>query len=248
MQTQVRTNTSQVVARHGGLYRRFFKRPMDFILSLLALIVLSPVLLVVAVLVRLRLGSPVIFKQKRPGLNEKIFTMYKFRTMLDPQTRDGRKLTDLERLKCIEEGIDILTDNERLTKFGRILRSTSLDELPEIWNVLIGDMSIVGPRPLSTIYLDYYTDEEALRHSVRPGLTGLAQVQGRNTASWEKRFKYDIEYVSNVTFITDIKILFNTVAVVLSRENIGQGEERPEAFNVARQREWDKVILKNKEK
>ena len=154
------------------MYRRFVKRGLDILLSALALILLSPVFALLALLVRLKLGAPVLFRQERPGLRGKIFKMYKFRTMLDPQTRDGRKLSDRERLECVEKGIDILTDEERLTRFGRLLRATSLDELPELWNILIGDMSIVGPRPLATIYLPYYTKEEMRRHDVRPGLTG----------------------------------------------------------------------------
>lgn len=223
------------------MYVKFFKRFFDVVLSLLALIVLSPVFLAVAILVRVKLGSPVIFKQERPGYKGKIFKMFKFRTMLDPQTRDGRKLTDKERLKCIEDGIDILTDEERLTKFGRILRASSLDELTELWNIFIGDMSIVGPRPLAEIYLPYYTEEEKRRHDVRPGLTGMAQVHGRNSASWKKRFEYDIYYVDHCSFWLDIKIIFQTVMVVLKHENIGQGEERPVAFNEERQKEWDEI-------
>ena len=221
------------------MYKRYIKRLLDICISGLALIVLSPIYLVVAVLTRIKLGSPVFFKQERPGYKGKIFKMFKFRTMLDPQTRDGRKLTDQERLECIKKGIDILSDEERLTKYGCILRATSLDELPELWNIFIGDMSIVGPRPLATIYLPYYTKNEMRRHDVRPGLTGLAQVHGRNTASWEKRFEYDLYYVDHCSLILDIKVLFQTVAVVLKHDDIGQGNERPEAFNIVRQRQWD---------
>ena len=209
------------------MYRRFVKRGLDILLSALALILLSPVFLLLALLVRLKLGAPVLFRQERPGLRGKIFKMYKFRTMLDPQTRDGRKLNDRERLECVEKGIDILTDEERLTRFGRLLRATSLDELPELWNILIGDMSIVGPRPLATIYLPYYTKEEMRRHDVRPGLTGWAQVHGRNAASWEKRFEYDLYYVDHLSFLLDIKTIYQTVAVVLKHEDIAQGEARP---------------------
>ena len=223
------------------MYKLFFKRLIDIVLSGLALIILSPILLIVAILVRFRLGSPVIFKQERPGYKGKIFKMYKFRTMLDPQTRDGRKLTDKERLECIEKGIDILTDEERLPKLGRVLRAASLDELPELWNIFIGDMSIVGPRPLATIYLPYYTKEEMRRHDVRPGLTGWAQVHGRNSASWKKRFEYDLYYVDNCSFILDVKTIFQTVAVVFKHEDIGQGAERPVAFNIERQKEWDEA-------
>lgn len=221
------------------MYKHYIKRLLDIILSGFALVVLSPILLIIAILIRVKLGSPIIFKQERPGYKGNIFKMYKFRTMLDPQTRDGRKLTDNERLACIEKGIDMLTDEERLTRFGRILRAASLDELPELWNTLIGDMSIVGPRPLATIYLPYYTKEEMRRHDVRPGLTGMAQVHGRNSALWEKRFEYDIYYVDHCSFLLDVKILFQTVAVVFKREGIGQGKERPESFNTMRQRQWD---------
>ena len=221
------------------MYSKYFKRILDFFCALCAIIVLSPVLLITAFFVRIKLGSPVLFKQERPGLHGKIFGMYKFRSMLPPQTRDGRVLTDNERLECLKNGIDVLSDEERLTKFGSLLRATSLDELPELFNIMKGDMSFVGPRPLATIYLPYYTAEEMHRHDVRPGLTGLAQVNGRNSASWAKRFEYDIEYVRNVTLLNDIKIILKTVAVVFVREGIAQGEERPESFNVVRQREWD---------
>lgn len=222
-----------------GIYEKYIKRLFDIICSGLALIILSPLLIVVCLLVRCNLGSPIIFKQERPGYHGEIFEMYKFRTMLSAQTRDGRILTDSERLECIEKGIDILSDEERLTKFGRFLRMLSIDELPELWNILKGDMSIVGPRPLAVIYLPYYTEEENRRHDARPGLTGLAQVMGRNSASWETKFKYDIEYVDNITFLNDLKIIFKTVSVVLSRDGIGQGEEKPESFCDVRQREWD---------
>lgn len=223
------------------MYKHFFKRMLDIVLSGLALIILSPILLIVAILVRVKLGSPVIFKQERPGYKGQIFKMFKFRTMLDPQTRDGRKLTDKERLECIEKGIDILTDEERLPKLGRILRAASLDELPELWNIFIGDMSIVGPRPLATIYLPYYTKEEMRRHDVRPGLTGWAQVHGRNSALWKNRFEYDLYYVDHCSFILDVKTIFQTVAVVFKHEDIGQGAERPVAFNIERQKEWDEA-------
>ena len=223
------------------MYKHFIKRVIDIVLSGLALIILSPILLIVAMLVRVKLGSPVIFKQERPGYKGKIFKMFKFRTMFDPQTRDGRKLTDKERIECIEKGIDILTDEERLPKLGRILRAASLDELPELWNIFIGDMSIVGPRPLATIYLPYYTKEEMRRHDVRPGLTGWAQVHGRNSASWKKRFEYDLYYVDHCSFILDVKTIFQTVAVVFKHEDIGQGAERPVAFNIERQKEWDEA-------
>ncbi|WP_062351710.1 sugar transferase [Bacillus kwashiorkori] len=188
----------------GGIYRRFVKRPMDFILSLIAIIVLSPVFLIVALLVRTKLGSPVLFKQKRPGLNEEIFLMYKFRTMTDERDDKG----------------DLLPDSVRLTKFGRLLRSTSLDELPELFNILKGDMSIIGPRPLLVQYLPLYNNHQKRRHEVRPGLSGLAQVSGRNTISWEDKFNLDVEYVDNVSLIEDWKIIFLTIKKVFVREGI----------------------------
>ncbi|WP_281356918.1 sugar transferase [Piscibacillus halophilus] len=188
----------------GGIYRRFVKRPMDFILSLIAIIVLSPVLLIVALLVRTKLGSPVLFKQKRPGLNEEIFMMYKFRTMTDERDDKG----------------ELLPDSVRLTKFGRLLRSTSLDELPELFNILKGDMSIIGPRPLLVQYLPLYNNHQKRRHEVRPGLSGLAQISGRNAISWEDKFNLDVEYVDNVSFIEDWKIIFLTIKKVFVREGI----------------------------
>ena len=186
------------------MYKNYLKRVMDFILSLLAIIVLSPVLLVVAVLVRTKLGSPVLFTQERPGKDEKIFKLYKFRTMTDEKDENG----------------NLLPDEVRLTKFGKMLRSTSLDELPELFNILKGDMSIVGPRPLLVRYLPRYNAEQRRRHEVRPGLSGLAQVNGRNAISWEDKFKYDVEYVDNVTFLGDWKIIFQTVWNVLKRDGI----------------------------
>src|SRR6056297_2266289 len=187
-----------------GIYRRFFKRPMDFILSLMAIIVLSPVLIIVVVLVRVKLGSPVLFKQKRPGLNEKIFTMYKFRTMTDGKDENG----------------ELLPDSIRLTRFGKWLRSSSLDELPELFNILKGDMSIVGPRPLLIQYLELYNDHQKRRHDVRPGLSGHAQVNGRNAISWEDKFNLDVEYVDNVSFIGDWKIILLTIKKVFVKEGI----------------------------
>jgi len=203
MQTKVRPETIYLPSNQG-IYQRYLKRPMDFILSLIALIILSPVFLVVALLVRINLGSPVIFKQQRPGLNEKIFTMYKFRTMTDEHDENG----------------ELLPDAVRLTKFGKFLRSTSLDELPELFNILKGDMSIVGPRPLLVQYLPLYNEHQRRRHEVRPGLTGLAQVNGRNAISWEEKFDLDVEYVDNVTFINDWKIIFSTLKKVVLREGI----------------------------
>mgnify|MGYP000846019686 FL=1 len=186
------------------MYRRFVKRPMDIVLSLCALIVLSPVLLIVALLVRTKLGSPVIFKQKRPGLHEKIFTLYKFRTMTDKRDENGA----------------LLPDEVRLTRFGKLLRSTSLDELPELYNILKGDMSIVGPRPLLIQYLPLYNEHQKCRHNVRPGLTGLAQVNGRNAIRWEEKFDLDVRYVDNVKLINDWKIIFLTIKKVFVREGI----------------------------
>ncbi|MBU5427920.1 sugar transferase [Tissierella pigra] len=202
------------------MYKKYFKRLVDIVLSLIALIVLSPVMLIVAILVRIKLGSPVIFKQERPGLNEKIFTMYKFRTMTDEEDKNG----------------ELMPDGVRLTKFGRILRSTSLDELPELFNILKGDMSIVGPRPLAVQYLPYYTEIERIRHSVRPGLSGLAQINGRNLATWEQRFRYDIEYVNSISFLGDLEIIFKTINKTVKRENIGErGLDSPQDFDKYRQ-------------
>ena len=189
------------------MYRKFFKRFFDVLLSGCALILLSPVLLIVAVLVRTKLGSPVIFCQERPGKNEKIFKMYKFRSMTDARDENG----------------ELLPDAVRLTAFGRFLRSTSLDELPELWNIFRGDMSIVGPRPLLVKYLPLYNEEQRHRHDVRPGLTGLAQVHGRNALSWEGRFTYDVDYVSRITALGDLKILLQTVSSVMRREGISSG-------------------------
>lgn len=186
------------------MYKHFFKRLIDFILSLIALIVLSPILLIVAILVRTKLGSPVIFKQERPGLNEKIFTLYKFRTMTDAKDEQG----------------NLLPDDIRLTKFGKLLRSTSLDELPELFNILKGDMAIVGPRPLLVRYLPLYNEHQKHRHDVRPGFTGWAQCNGRNAISWEEKFDLDVYYTKHVSLLLDIKIILKTVKVVLFREGI----------------------------
>ena len=186
------------------MYKHFFKRLIDFILSLIALIVLSPILLIVALLVRTKLGSPVIFKQERPGLNEKIFTLYKFRTMTDAKDEQG----------------NLLPDEIRLTKFGKLLRSTSLDELPELFNILKGDMAIVGPRPLLVRYLQLYNEHQKHRHDVRPGFTGWAQCNGRNAISWEEKFDLDVYYTKHGSLLLDIKIILKTVKVVLFREGI----------------------------
>lgn len=186
------------------MYQLFIKRFFDFILSLVAIIILSPVFIIIALLVRIKLGSPILFKQERPGLNEKIFKMYKFRTMTSEVDEEG----------------NLLPDEVRLTSFGQLLRSTSLDELPELFNIFKGDMSIVGPRPLLVKYLPLYNDEQKHRHDVRPGLTGLAQVNGRNAISWEDKFKYDVEYTKNVTFMNDFKIIFETILKVIKRDGI----------------------------
>ena len=194
------------------MYKRYMKRCLDFILSLCGIIVLSPVLIILAVLVRVKLGSPILFHQERPGKDEKIFTLCKFRTMTDARDEKG----------------ELLPDSVRLTKFGKFLRATSLDELPELFNILRGDMSIIGPRPLLVSYLPYYTERERLRHTVRPGLTGLAQVSGRNFLDWDRRFQKDVEYVEHLTFGMDLKVLWMTVQTVL-----GHTEEVAEDTNAA---------------
>ena len=215
--------------RKKGIYERFFKRPMDICCALMALIVLSPVMLVTAILVRVKLGSPVIFHQKRPGKDRKIFELCKFRSMSNATDAEG----------------NLLPDEIRLTKFGKILRATSLDELPELWNILKGDMAVIGPRPLAVQYLPYYTAREDLRHSVRPGLSGLAQVNGRNAVNWEEKFAYDVEYVGNITFFGDIKIIIETILTVFKHENIGvRGVDAPvdfDAYRRAQAKEGDLV-------
>lgn len=190
--------------RRPTFYERYAKRTLDFLLSLFALTVLSLPMLVIALLVRTKLGSPVIFRQERPGRNEKIFRLYKFRTMTDERDENG----------------ELLPDEVRLTKFGKFLRSTSLDELPELWNILKGEMSIVGPRPLLVKYLPLYNDVQKHRHDVRPGLTGWAQAHGRNLVSWEDRFAYDVWYVSNVSLKTDIKVILLTLGCLFNRKGI----------------------------
>lgn len=187
-----------------GFYEKFIKRPQDFLCALVAILVFSPVMLITAILVRTKLGSPIIFKQERPGLNGKIFTLYKFRTMTDKKDENG----------------NLLPDEVRLTNFGKKLRSTSLDELPELFNILNGDMAVVGPRPLLVRYLSRYNAHQARRHEVRPGFTGYAQVNGRNSITWEDKFDKDVYYVDHVTFLGDWKIIFQTVGTVLKREGI----------------------------
>lgn len=187
-----------------GLYEKYIKRCVDFILALVAIIVLSPVLVVVAILVRRKLGSPVLYKQQRPGLHERIFTIYKFRTMTDERDVNG----------------ELMPDEIRLTKFGKILRSTSLDELPELFNILKGDMAIVGPRPLLVQYLPLYNRRQKLRHTVRPGITGYAQVNGRNSISWGEKFELDVKYVETISAWIDMKIFLKTIKSVVAREGI----------------------------
>ena len=188
------------------MYAKYIKRMLDLILSLIALIVLSPLMIIIGILVRIKLGRPVIFKQKRPGKDEKIFTLYKFKTMTDEKDEQG----------------NLLADEKRLTKFGKFLRSTSLDELPELWNILKGEMAIVGPRPLLVEYLPLYNEEQKHRHDIKPGLTGLAQISGRNAIQWEEKFKEDIEYVNNITFIQDTKIILKTFIKVFKKDGINQ--------------------------
>lgn len=187
-----------------GLYEKYVKRPQDFCCALLAIVVFSPVMFITALLVRMNLGSPVLFKQKRPGLNGQVFNMYKFRTMTDEKDKNG----------------NLLSDEERLTKFGKILRSTSLDELPELINILKGNMSLVGPRPLLVKYLERYNEHQSRRHEVRPGLTGYAQINGRNSVTWEEKFDMDVYYVDHVRFVIDWKIILQTVLTVIKRDGI----------------------------
>ncbi|MGG1573179.1 sugar transferase [Fictibacillus sp. NRS-1165] len=192
----------------SNFYRKFLKRPLDFFLSFIAIVVLSPIFLFVAILVKIKLGSPIIFKQQRPGLNNEIFTMYKFRTMTDKRDNNGR----------------LLPNDKRLTKFGRLLRATSLDELPELFNVIKGDMSIIGPRPLLVEYLPLYNDYQIRRHLVRPGLSGLAQVNGRNLITWEEKFKFDVEYVEKLSFKMDVVLVLRTILKVFIREGINSSD------------------------
>lgn len=197
------------------MYKKYFKRILDIVLSLILLCLLWPLLLILAVLVRIKLGSPIIFKQERPGLNEKIFTLYKFRTMTDEKDSNG----------------NLMSDSVRLTKFGKALRSTSLDELPELWNILKGDMSFIGPRPLLVEYLPLYNENQKHRHDVRPGLTGLAQINGRNNLPWEERFELDLDYVSKISFKRDFIILLTTFKKVIKRDDVTQkGTDTVEKF------------------
>lgn len=214
------------------MYRNFFKRLLDILISLTGMIVLSPVLLIVWVLVRVKLGKPAFFTQQRPGKNGKIFKLYKFRSMTDERDENG----------------ELLPDEVRLTGFGRFLRSTSLDEIPELFNILKGDMSLIGPRPLLVKYLPYYSEEESHRHDIRPGLTGLAQVNGRNAIGWEERFRYDVEYVNNLSFGLDCKILLMTVGKVINRSGVLSGEEQTTIdFDIYRRRQQEEASGKIKE-
>ena len=207
-----------------GPYDRWIKRTGDILCAMIVIVLFWWVYGILAILVRIKLGSPVLFAQDRPGMidrktgKERIFKLYKFRTMTDTRDENGK----------------LLPDNVRLTKFGRFLRATSLDELPEFWNILIGDMSLIGPRPLALEYIHCYTKQERVRHTVRPGLTGLAQANGRNGLSWSEKFAYDVEYANNITFLMDCKVILKTVKAVLFREGIGQGEERPTSLHVER--------------
>lgn len=187
-----------------GIYEKYIKRPLDIICALAAILVFWWLYVIVAILVRVKLGSPVLFRQERPGKDEKIFELYKFRTMTDERNENG----------------DLLPDEMRLTKFGAFLRSTSLDELPEAFNILKGDMSVVGPRPLLVSYLPLYNEKQRIRHDVKPGLSGYAQVHGRNAVSWQEKFDLDVWYVNNITFIGDVRIVLDTVRVALKREGI----------------------------
>lgn len=186
------------------MYKEHIKRFLDFSLSLIAIIILAPLIVIIAILVRLKLGKPAIFKQQRPGKNEKIFTLYKFRTMTDQKDENG----------------NLLPDEQRLTKFGKMLRSTSLDELPELWNILKGDMAIVGPRPQLIKDMLFMTEEQRKRHTVRQGLTGLAQINGRNNITWEEKIEYDLKYIEKITLAEDFKIILKTIGKVFKKEDI----------------------------
>jgi UDP-galactose phosphate transferase len=211
--------------KNKKVYPRYIKRLLDIVLSIIAIILLSPIYIVVSILVLIFMGWPILFKQPRPGKNEKIFNMYKFRTMTNKKNKDGV----------------LLSDEERINKFGKFLRTTSLDELPELFCILTGKMSIVGPRPLVVSYLPYYNDREKHRHDVKPGLTGLAQINGRNTLQWEERFEYDIEYVNNVSFKMDLKIIIYTIKKVFKREDIVlSGTGKIENFNIYRKKQFEK--------
>ena len=207
------------------MYKKYIKRLLDILISLCGIIMLSPVYLIVWILVRVKLGKPALFTQERPGKDGKIFKLYKFRSMTDARDEKG----------------ELLPDEVRLTKFGRMLRATSLDELPELFTILKGDMSLIGPRPLLVKYLPYYTEEESHRHDVLPGLTGLAQVNGRNAIGWEQRFAYDLEYVNNIGFLLDLKILCMTIGKVLNRSGVLSGAEQTTVdFDIYRKEQGSK--------
>lgn len=211
--------------KNKKVYPRYIKRLLDIVLSIIAIILLSPIYIVVSILVLIFMGWPILFKQPRPGKNEKIFNMYKFRTMTNKKNKEGV----------------LLSDEERINKFGKFLRTTSLDELPELFCILTGKMSIVGPRPLVVSYLPYYNNREKHRHDVKPGLTGLAQINGRNTLQWEERFEYDIEYVNNISFKMDLKIIIYTIKKVFKREDIVlSGTGKIENFNIYRKKQLEK--------
>lgn len=214
-----------------NFYGKYIKRGLDILLSGMALVILSPVILVVAILVRTKLGSPVIFHQERPGHHEKIFTLCKFRTMTDARDENG----------------ELLPDSVRLTRFGSMLRKTSLDELPELWNIFKGDMSLIGPRPLLVSYLPWYTEREKLRHTVRPGLTGLAQVSGRNYIAWDKRLEKDVEYVEHLSFAMDVKVFFKTIQVLFAEDDVAVNTDVIEG-NLAEIRENERKIQIQTEK
>lgn len=224
---------SKYKTKSSDLYKSYIKRSLDVIFASGALVVLSPVLISTAFLVEKKLGTPVIYTQERPGLNEKIFKLYKFRTMSNETDDDG----------------NLLPDEMRLNEFGRKLRSTSLDELPELINIIKGDMSFVGPRPLAVQYLPYYNKKEKRRHSVMPGLTGLAQINGRNATTWEERFLYDLKYVDNISFFMDVYILFETIRVVFKRDGIGtRGVDSPIDFDIYRKEQLKNGKKKGKNK
>lgn len=206
------------------MYKRYIKRLLDILISLCGIILLSPVYLVVWILVRVKLGKPALFTQERPGKNGKIFKLYKFRSMTDERDEEGK----------------LLPDEVRLTPFGKKLRSTSLDELPELFNILKGEMSVIGPRPLLIKYLPLYNETQKHRHDVRPGLTGLAQINGRNAITWEKKFEYDVEYVNQLSFLMDLKIFFGTIKAVLKRDGINsETDATMEAFTGTPEKDGD---------
>ena len=204
LKNAIDAESDETIGHKQGFYEKYIKRPQDFFCASAATMVLSPVLAGTAFMVKKKLGSPVLFRQDRPGKNGEVFKLYKFRTMTDERDENG----------------EMLSDEQRLTRFGRLLRSTSLDELPELFNIIKGDMSVVGPRPLLVRYLPRYNEHQARRHEVRPGLTGLAQIKGRNSISWQERFNYDVDYVDEITFLNDLSIIFRTVETIISRKGV----------------------------